>query len=80
MSKRNQYTVCWPREYTVGQGRDEETRTDWVRVGAAFDLKDVPGLSLEIHVPLVLKAGARLVLFVKNDETEPEQPRTRGRR
>lgn len=66
------WNVYYPREYTVRgeHSNGTETRTDFIRVGAAFRLREREGLSIEIQLPLSLPAGTRLVAMPQNDDQE----------
>lgn len=82
MSQR--YFVCYPKEYkTQDRNGREETATKFVRVGVGFEMKrEEGGVSLEFDVPLMLRAGARLVLFLddgKSTQAQDSQPPARGK-
>lgn len=66
------WNVYFPREYTVrgGTGQSDETRTDFIRVGAAFPLRDKEGFTVEIQLPLTLPPGARLIAMPRTDDQE----------
>lgn len=65
------WNVYYPRQYTVQGEREPETRTDFMRVGTAFPLKEgKEGLSIEIQLPLQLEPGQRLIAMPRDDEGE----------
>lgn len=70
------YNVCYPREYKDGDGNE---RTDFIRVGVAFPLREQDGFSLELAVPLLLKAGSRLVILAR-EPNESESQTTQSSR
>ncbi len=62
------WNVYYPRQYSVQGEREPETRTDFMRVGTAFPLKDgKEGLSIEIQLPLQLEPGQRLIAMPRDD-------------
>lgn len=68
MSRR--YVVCWPNEYT---DRDGNNRTDFMRIGTAFPLRDTDGFSVELSLsPPAAEAQrpTKLVLFAAKDEDQ----------
>lgn len=66
-SKR--YTVHVPREYTKNDGTKG---TDFLRVGAAFPLKERDGFSVELYFRVL--PSDRLVLFVYEPKPGTESP------
>lgn len=69
------WNVYYPREYTVrgeGGGQDQ-TRTDFIRVGAAFPLRDKEGITIELQLPLSLPVGTRLIAMPRTDDQEPDR-------
>lgn len=69
------WNVYFPREYQVrvGQGDQTETRTDFIRVGAAFPLRDKEGITIELQLPLSLPPGARLIAMPRTEDQEPDR-------
>jgi hypothetical protein len=68
--------VLYPREYQVqGTGHaGPETRTDFLRVGVAFPLRDRQGFSVELFLqPPVIEGRSRLVLMPREQEDEPQR-------
>jgi len=77
------YNVMYPRKYwvTPQTGGKPEERTEFIRVGSAFPLKDKDGFSLDIGVPLTLSGeGARLLLFAREERDEQAPPTGGGNR
>lgn len=60
------YNVCYPREYTTSDG---ETRTDFVRIGRAFPLKDADGFRVELYAspPLPTHAQATSLVLLRHE-------------
>lgn len=68
MSRQKVYNVYYPRKYF----QQNEEKTEFIRVGVAFPLKNADGLTLELSVPLMLQTDSRLVLMVKEQHRENE--------
>lgn len=81
MSRQKVYNVYYPRKYF----QENEEKTEFVRVGVAFPMKNADGLTLELSVPLMLASASRLVLMVKEQHSDSEaegysRPQKGGRR
>lgn len=65
--KRQRYNVCFAREYKVGN----EIRTDFVRIGVAWEL-DKGGLGIELY----LNPGEhkKLLAFPAREREQHQQP------
>lgn len=70
MSRHKVYNVFFPSKYKV----DGEERTEFLRVGTAFPLKESDGMTIEFAIPLTIKERQRVVVMPK----EPAE--SRGRR
>lgn len=78
MSKR--YVVCWPNEYT---DRDGVARTDFMRVGTAFPMRDRDGFNIELAIsPPAAEVckPTRLVLFAANNQQDNQRQDSRDQR
>lgn len=71
MSRQKVYNVYYPRKYF----QENEEKTEFVRVGVAFPMKNADGLTLELSVPLMLHGESRLVVMVKEQHRESEGER-----
>lgn len=77
------YTVVLPRAYEVKAGGSKtEQRTDFLRVGVAFPLKEQDGFSIDLYVPVLVAPGQseRLLLLSADDKNEREDKRNDNRR
>lgn len=71
------YSVLFPHRYT----QNDEERTEMVRVGTAFRLREKDGFSLELSVPLALPEGARLVVLAREQQdSKPPTQNNKGNR
>lgn len=66
------YHLCWCRPFRDKQG---EERTDFMRVGTAWPLREKDGFSIEMTMPMHIPLrGAKFVLLA----AEPRPKRTTG--
>ncbi len=68
MAKR--YVVCWPNEYV---DRNGDNQSEFMKVGAAFPLRDRDGFSVELSLmPPTAAPGqpTRLVLFAVDENRD----------
>jgi hypothetical protein len=69
----------FPRQYTVQVNGKPEYKTEFIRIGSAFPLKERDGFSLDIGVPITLTEG-KLLMFVREerDDAAPAPSRNNG--
>ena len=68
MSEKRRYDVLSARNYVSGG----EERTEWTRVGVAFDAKNGEGFDMTLHcIPVPQEGQIRLVVRVPKPR-EPE--------
>jgi hypothetical protein len=59
--KQRPWSVLFPRNYTTAEG---EERTEFLRIGYAFKMRDREGFSVEI-------LGVKVVIMPQRDREEP---------
>ncbi len=55
-------------------GRDDEKRGIWTRIGAAWPHGDGKGFSMTADIPMLISRETKLVLRLREEEAETQAP------